>query len=581
MRRIVHKVGSHQQHGTALCRHRTLMNRLVQLEQALKERVCLTKWRDGLSQKVMMFRYTVNQLAHQWHDGFQQFKTLSFYQRWGKAESTMGRCIFGRFQCHPMHKRPLNGVLNSAGGGGVFHSLTLWGVKEGAGIACRAYTLSIRWIKDDSVKFLVTGANGFIASGLVEQLLQAGHQLVLASRRRNTGFSVNQVTAILMDFNQCLDPEAWIDHLQDVDGVINCAGLLRESIPGDYERIHFKAPQALANACLRCGVKRFVQISAIGDAETSDFIASKHRFDEWLLTSGLDCTVIRSSVVVSLRGSYGGTSLLRALSALPGLVVLPGKGEQKIQPVLLEDLVSVVVHQVERKGDSHTALLCVAGPDPVTLRDFLLAQRQWLQLPAGLCIHIPLPLVRIAVQLAERFGGGPMGQTVNTLLERGNTVPANVTAARQENTGIQPRSVIETLRLSSSFVQDRWHARLYGVRPIILFVLSCLWILSGISGLVHGQVGFAPILNAIQIPTASQGTLVLATSVLDIALGVALWLSRWRFLVLGLMTLSVLTYTAALAVLAPGYWLSPLGGLAKNLPLLVLLAISGVTEKQR
>lgn len=431
------------------------------------------------------------------------------------------------------------------------------------------------------MKFLVTGANGFIASGIVEQLLQAGHQLVLASRSGNTGFSVKQVTAIPMDFNQCLDPEAWIDHLQDVDGVINCAGVLRESIPGDYERIHFKAPQALANGCLRCGVKRFVQISAVGDAKTSGFISSKHRFDEWLLASGLDGTVIRPSVVVSLRGSYGGTSLLRALSALPGVVMLPGKGEQKIQPVLLEDLASVVVQQAERKGDSHTALLYVAGPDPVTLRDFLLAQRQWLQLPAGLCIPIPLPLVRIAVQLAERFGGGPMGQTVNTLLERGNTVPANATTARQENTGIQPRSVIETLRLSSSFVQDRWHARLYGARPIILFVLGCLWILSGISGLVHGQVGFAPILNAIQIPTAYQGTLVLATSVLDIALGVALWLSRWRFLVLGLMTLSVLAYTAALAVLAPGYWLSPLGGLAKNLPLLVLLAISGVMEKQR
>ncbi|GAA4649350.1 NAD(P)H-binding protein [Kistimonas scapharcae] len=431
------------------------------------------------------------------------------------------------------------------------------------------------------MKFLVTGANGFIASAIVEQLLQAGHQLVLASRRGHTGFPVNQVTAIPMDFNQCLDPEEWKDYLQDVDGVINCAGILRESTSGDYERIHFQAPQALAKACLDCGVKRFVQISAVGDAETSDFIASKHRFDEWLLASGLDCTVVRPSVVVSLRGSYGGTSLLRALSALPWLVLLPGKGEQKIQPVLLEDLASIVVHQAENKGDAKTALLYAAGPEPVTLRDFVLAQRQWLQLPAGFCIPVPLSLVRIAVQLGEQFGHGPMGLTVNTLLEQGNTVPADATTAREENTGIQPRSVIETLRLSSSFVQDRWHARLYGIRPVMLFVLSCLWILSGISGLVHGQDGFAPILNALQIPVAFQGALVLATSVLDIVLGLAVWATRWRGLVLGCMALSVMAYTAALAVQALDYWLSPLGGLAKNLPLLVLLAISGVMEKQR
>nr|WP_281417011.1 DoxX-like family protein [Kistimonas asteriae] len=105
--------------------------------------------------------------------------------------------------------------------------------------------------------------------------------------------------------------------------------------------------------------------------------------------------------------------------------------------------------------------------------------------------------------------------------------------------------------------------------------------LSGISGLVHGQAGFAPILNAMQIPTTFQGSLVLVTSVLDIALGMAVWSSRWRSLVLGLMAFSVLAYTSTLAVLAPEYWLSPLGGLAKNLPLLVLLAMSGVMEKQR
>ena len=63
------------------------------------------------------------------------------------------------------------------------------------------------------MKFLVTGANGFIASVIVEQLLQAGHQLVLVSRRGEAGFSLNQVTTILMDFNQCLDP---------IGGLITC-----------------------------------------------------------------------------------------------------------------------------------------------------------------------------------------------------------------------------------------------------------------------------------------------------------------------------------------------------------------------
>ena len=59
--------------------------------------------------------------------------------------------------------------------------------------------------------------------------------------------------------------------------------------------------------------------------------------------------------------------LPRAQSALPGLVALPGKGEQKIQPVLLEGLVSIVDYQAESKMTSRVSLLFVAGPGPVTL----------------------------------------------------------------------------------------------------------------------------------------------------------------------------------------------------------------------
>lgn len=74
---------------------------------------------------------------------------------------------------------------------------------------------------------------------------------------------------------------------------------------------------------------------------------------------------------------------------------------------------------------------------------------------------------------------------------------------------------------------------------------------------------------------------MLATGVSGIALGIAVWFLRWHFLALSLVTLFVLTYTAALPILASGYWLSPPGGLIKNLPLLVLLAIIGVVKKQR
>ena len=40
-------------------------------------------------------------------------------------------------------------------------------------------------------------------------------------------------------------------------------------------------------------------------------------------------------------------------------------------------------------------------------------------------------------------------------------------------------------------------------------------------------------------------------------------------------------YTAAFSILAPALWLLPLGGLLKNIPLMVLIALWAVLEQER
>ena len=150
------------------------------------------------------------------------------------------------------------------------------------------------------LRVLVLGAHGFIGTGIVAALRR--HGMSVCSVVRGDGGHVAP-DRIGVDLSRMCTPEHWLPLLQDVDAVVNAAGILRESSRHDFEAIHLAAPLALAQACRQLGIHRFVQISALGDPADGEFIASKHRFVvqllQVLLTVG-DMTVERKTKIRKL-----------------------------------------------------------------------------------------------------------------------------------------------------------------------------------------------------------------------------------------------------------------------------------------
>jgi len=154
------------------------------------------------------------------------------------------------------------------------------------------------------MRVLVTGADGFIGRQIAAGLAAAGHAVVPCGRGR-------------CDFARDHSPEIWLPRLEEIDAVVNCAGILRERKRDTFDRVYVQAPRALFEACARAGVQRIVQVSSLGDPANNEFIASKHRGDAELMKLDLDWMILRPSVVYTTRGAHGGTALLRAMSALP------------------------------------------------------------------------------------------------------------------------------------------------------------------------------------------------------------------------------------------------------------------------
>ncbi len=423
-------------------------------------------------------------------------------------------------------------------------------------------------------RVLVLGAGGFIGGFVVAALRSAGWDVLRGLRPR----------AQLADDERGCDlagwtrTEDWLPLLDGVDAVVNAAGLLRERSGESLAAVHEAAPLALARACVVCGVPRFVQISALGDPVDGEFVASKHRFDAALLALPLQAVVLRPSVIYSTAGSYGGTSLLRALAAFPGFLPLPGDGRWQIQPAAAEDLAELVVRALagEARG-----LFEIGAPAPQTLRDYQLQWRGWLGLHGDRVLSVPLVGVEFAVAVGERLRRGPLGAATWRLLQRGVAIAPEQRARVVQAFGTAPRALAEVLAQRASQVQDRWHARLYLLEPALRMSVVALWLISALAGFVTPAAQIEQLAAGSPLAGLSPVPLARIAAGIDLALGSWLLSGRRPRLAITAMLALLVTYTLTFGAALPVLWLDPLGGLAKNLVLLPALAVLWVLTDRR
>lgn len=418
---------------------------------------------------------------------------------------------------------------------------------------------------------LVVGANGFLGGHIAAALRRRGCQ-VLRGVRAPRGDDERCCDLMRLEERDCLEA------LAGVDVVVNAAGILREENGQTFKKVHVAGPLALAQACVAGGVRRFVQVSSLGVPEDGEFVASKHRFDGQLQALPIASVVLRPSVVYSASGSYGGTSLLRALAALPWRQWLPGDGRWLVQPVDAGDLGDIVAAAV--RGDA-TGLYDVGGPEPMSLREYQSEWRRWLRIPGERAVEVPEALVSAQVALWERIGSGPVGTTMWRMLRRSNITAPDAAAKLSEAFGIAPRALSAVLATQPSQVQDRWQAQLYFLAPLLRISVVMLWLLSAAAGLLAPATQIEQLSGDTALSLFAPVALARVGGVIDAIL--ALWLLSGRKprMTIALMVAIVAAYTVILGSTVPALWLEPLGGLAKNLVVLPALAVLWVLADRR
>ncbi|WP_054005701.1 SDR family oxidoreductase [Cypionkella psychrotolerans] len=438
------------------------------------------------------------------------------------------------------------------------------------------------------MKVLLLGADGFIgrhiAFYLREQGVQVTAQARTPARLHRMGFATLQADLTARATHA---PAFWQPHLDQNTHIINAAGLLTGTA-GIFEAVHVKAPAA-AYAARHPGTQALL-ISAVGIEADTAFAHWRRRGEAAATTT--EAIILRAGLVLA-DTSYGGSSLIRALAALPFFTPVIGTGEQPFNPIHASDLAAIALECLQNPAPGRWE---IGGPQTVSQTGILRATQSWLGLPHHPLLHIPLPLARRLGQIGDALSIGPISATSVAQLEQGvlaapaallehlcavaqipQTRPADALPPQVAQANPAPslqqfhrsaRAFTQFLQSRPAGTQDLWQARLYLLKPLIRLTLAVLWLTSATLGLLTPPEIY---LHQIALPPTLALILAKAGGLADAALGIAL-LKNWRPKTTAILQiLMVLGYTLGLTLIAPALWLDPFGGLLKNLPILALL----------
>lgn len=199
-------------------------------------------------------------------------------------------------------------------------------------------------------RVLITGANGMLATNLIDRLIAQGYSVrgVLRSRLRYRGVEHAELELVECDFT---DREAMASMVEGCDYVIHAAANTSQS-QLDYElyrRVNVSATEQLVELSIACGVKRFVYVSTantIGagspEAPSSEdtpidsfckgsmYARSKAEAEDIVLQMGdkIDVVVVNPTFMIGRYGTMSGSN--RIFSMVKPMMFVPNGGKSFI-----------------------------------------------------------------------------------------------------------------------------------------------------------------------------------------------------------------------------------------------------------
>lgn len=211
-------------------------------------------------------------------------------------------------------------------------------------------------------RILLLGSTGFVGRGVAHKFLDAGHQLRVLVRdpMKAAAFKVRGAQVVVGD---ALDQNAVVNAASGVEHIVSLVAV-RRNRPQSYLAVNVDGPRILGQAAIAAQVRSVLFVSAIGAKLDPHFkyFTSRWMGEQELAKTGVAGTILRFSIVI---GEDGGIvkDFERALRG--PFALIPGSGQNQIQPILREDAARCIVEGVVRP-ELLGKIIELGGPEVVT-----------------------------------------------------------------------------------------------------------------------------------------------------------------------------------------------------------------------
>jgi NADH dehydrogenase len=284
---------------------------------------------------------------------------------------------------------------------------------------------------------VVFGGGGFIGRHFIRRLAKTGAVVRLPSRHvSRMGFlrTAGVVGQIVPEMMSSFDDAELAGAIAGADVVVNLIGILSENKKGAFERIHAELPGRIAREAAAAGVKRLVQVSALGAAadSASVYARSKAAGESLVREAFPEAVILRPSIVFGPEDQF--FNRFAAMAGMSPALPLIGGGATRFQPVYVGDVADAIMAALARP-DARGRIYELGGPLTYSFKELM----ELLLREIGakrLLVPIPWGIAGMQAGVAERLPGKPLTRDQVELLKHDNVLSGSLPGL--SDLGVQP-----------------------------------------------------------------------------------------------------------------------------------------------
>ncbi len=304
---------------------------------------------------------------------------------------------------------------------------------------------------------VVFGGSGFIGKQVVRALAKRGKRVRVAMRQPHLGHDLRvtgDVGQIQLVQANVRFPASIDAALEGADAVVNLVAVMNEKGKQNFNTLHVDAARAIAEAAAKRGIKRVIQVSALGAAEKgARYARSKYEGERAVLENVPTATILRPSLVFGPEDHFFNRFAAMAQTAAAiapfGGLPLIGGGKTRFQPIFVGDVADAIVASLD-KPDARGRVYELGGPRVYTFKQLMeyvrseTSRHVWMASIPFVIAH-PLGLLLGGLFTLNPFASAPLTGDQVTLLKRDNVVGADPSAGKIQDLGITSLESVEAI----------------------------------------------------------------------------------------------------------------------------------------